>query len=127
MKLTCEDDRCDSGGKAHRHRIRNKLYIGAEAQETAGGQHQAGQDGGKHQSLDSDPCHRQCDQRDKGAGRPADLEPASPQQGDEKTADDGCIKAPFGRRARSDGDSHRKGQGHNGHRQPGQCIRPEVT
>ncbi len=121
-RLRDQNDDGDACGEAHRHRIGDVLYIGAEPQKPDDEQQPSRHQGREHEAVIAVALHGHRDQPDKGRGRTADLEAAAAQQRDQEAADDGGIKPALGAQAGADRDRHRQWQRHDGNRQSGQGV-----
>ena len=63
----------------------------------------------------------------KAPGRPADLEAAAAERGDEKAADDRGVEPALRRGARGDGDRHRERQRDDRDGEPGDQVGPQAA
>ena len=127
LELAGEDDDGDAGREADGDREGDVLDVGAEPQEAGGHHHQPGHQGRQHEAIVALALDDRGDEHDEGAGRSADLEAAAAEGRDQEAADDGGEQALVGRQARADGDGHRQRQRHDGDRQAGDGVGPEIA
>ena len=121
-----QDDQRDAGREADRHGIGNELDEATELQKTDRDQDHAGQHGREQQPVQAVLGHGGGDEHDERAGRPADLEAAPAQRGDQEPAHDGGVETAIRRDAGGDGEGHGQWQRYDGDRKPRDYVGLQV-
>ena len=94
LDLAGQDDHGDARRESDGDRVGNVFDEGAKPQQPGRQQDQPRQQRCKQQPVDAVLRHRRRDQHDEGARRPADLEAAAAECGDDEAADDRRCTGP---------------------------------
>lgn len=105
------DTRSEAGGDGVGHESDDRTQLEQAHQN----EQNAGDDGGRDQTVDAVGGHDARHDGGEGGGGPRDLHAAAAEEGDEEPGDDGRVETLLGAHARGDGERDGEGERNHGH------------